>query len=141
MLVVGNERIKMHKIKYLLLAVALVFSLQVKALAAEIDLDITTMNDTMALATVTQMTKNPEMFQGQTIKIRGSYCVFDGGDVKLPAVIVTDITGCCAMGLEFSLDGCNFPNSYPEVANKITLIGVFGKDTDGHYRLQKAVLE
>lgn len=46
-----------------------------------------------------------------------------------------------AVALVFSLDGCNFPDGYPKEKSKITLIGIYAKDTDGHYRLQKAMLE
>lgn len=71
----------------------------------------------------------------------GSVAIGDGEKEQLPAVIVTDITGCCGMGLEFTLSNANFPDGYPEPGKVIILIGELVQAADKHYRLQNARLE
>lgn len=101
---------------------------------APIDIDLSGMSATMAYAQAYEMLVNPNDYIGKRISIRGGYYDFtdpDTGQVYT-AVIITDNTLCCELGLEFILgDGCVYPQDYPTVGDIVTVTGVFSTYTEG----------
>lgn len=101
-----------------------------------IDLDLSSVSTTIAYAQVYEMFVNPNDYIGKRISIRGSYYNFtdpNTGQVYT-AVIITDNTACCELGLEFILGGgCAYPEDYPTVGDTITVTGIFYTYMEGEH--------
>lgn len=93
--------------------------------SARIDLDLTKLSSTMVYAEVYNMTTSPEEYIGKTVKMTGSFTIFQATDdygQVIPdslyfACIIADAAACCAQGIEFVLEG---DYSYPKVEVEIS---------------------
>lgn len=96
---------------------------------SEVDYDLTTMSPTMVYGTVYQMMVYPEKYIGKTVKMRGTYTYefYDKTNQYYHYVQIADAAACCAQGIEFVWqDGSHaFPESYPDEAAEIEVIGTF----------------
>ncbi len=93
-----------------------------------IDVDLTQMSNTMIYSTVSNMMLNPNVYDRQKIKIRGTYRPFHDETTgkNYNILIIPDATACCEQGMEFSLAGEHkFPDDYPNEGQYITVTGIF----------------
>lgn len=94
-----------------------------------VDYDLTAMSQSMVYGTVYQMMVYPDKFVGKTVKMRGQYTYefYDKTNQYYHYVQIADAAACCAQGIEFVWqDGSHvFPESYPEEAAEIEVIGTF----------------
>lgn len=102
--------------------------------SVQIDLDLTKLSSTMVYAEVYNMTTSPEAYIGKTVKMTGSFTIFQATDdygQVIPdslyfACIIADAAACCAQGIEFVLEGdYAYPDDYPELESSITITGEF----------------
>lgn len=90
------------------------------------DIDLTKMNSTMVYSEVNNMMINPESYDGKTIKMRGSFNVFEGEEQNYFACLIADATACCSQGIEFVLKKeREYPEEYPSIGQEILVIGKF----------------
>ncbi|MGM9645037.1 MAG: hypothetical protein ACI3X1_08120 [Eubacteriales bacterium] len=107
---------------------------QTQETQASIDVDLTALSGTMIYAEVYNMMTNPDAYLGKTVKMRGSFAVYEGASRNYYACLISDATACCSQGIEFILDGnYSYPNDYPEPNSEITVTGVFDTYTEGDY--------
>ena len=99
-----------------------------------VDVDLTVLSSTMVYSEVYNMLYNdPAHYLGKTVKARGTFSIYqlvtDGvlqPDPVAYACIISDAAACCAEGMEFVLkDDLAYPDDYPELGAKITVIGEF----------------
>lgn len=102
--------------------------------SAKIDLDLTKLSSTMVYAEVYNMMLSPEEYIGKTVRMGGSFTIFQATDdygQVIPdtlyfACIIADAAACCAQGVEFVLEGdYSYPEDYPELESSITITGEF----------------
>ena len=94
--------------------------------SADADVDLTTLSSTMVYSVVSQMVYSPEEFLGQTVKMRGTFAIYEGEARNYYACLVSDATACCANGIEFERAGeHSYPEDYPEPGEEITVVGTF----------------
>ena len=99
--------------------------------AAEFDLDLTELNDTMRYAQVLLMQAEPEEYIGKTVKVEGYFYIYEGDIRNVYVCLVPDSTACCTAGLEFRLAGEHkFPDDYPKSDELITVAGTFAPYSD-----------
>lgn len=99
------------------------------------DVDLTVLSSTMVYSEVFQMTSAPESYLGKTVRMRGSFAVYEGSSRNYFACLIADATACCAQGIEFVLrDTRAYPEEYPEKGEEITVVGVFDTYTEGTNR-------
>ena len=98
-----------------------------------VDIDLTELSVTIAYATVTDMCENPQNYENKTVRITGSFSVFDNGDRLIFSCLMMDATACCYQGLEFIRNGdFAYPDDYPNQGECITVVGTFHSyDEDG----------
>ena len=110
--------------------------------AAEFDLDLTELNDTMRYAQVLLMQAEPEEYIGKTVKVEGYFYIYEGDIRNVYVCLVPDSTACCTAGLEFRLAGEHkFPDDYPPVGTPLTVGGIFETYPEGdkyYCRLKEA---
>ena len=95
--------------------------------SADADIDLTLLSGTMVYSQVSQMIYTPDDYIGKTVKMEGTFAVYEGERQNYFACIVTDATACCANGIEFVLAGEHvYPDDYPEPGTEITVVGTFG---------------
>jgi len=104
--------------------------------ASKVDLDLTSMSNTMIFAEVYKMTNSPDEFLGKTIKVSGRYNTShsDESGRDYHFILVSDVAGCCQQGIEFIING-DYSNTddYPDDNNKIEVTGVFKSYTVFEY--------
>lgn len=103
----------------------------------KIDVDLASMNGTIAYSQVYDMLTNPSKYEGKIVKMTGPFTVYYSSETKLyyPAVIIRDATACCAQGIEFVLYGkSSYPSGYPEVNSEVTVVGKFETYYEGNSR-------
>lgn len=102
--------------------------------ASGIDVDLTALSSTMVYSEVYNMIVLPENYIGKTVKMNGTFTLYQGLDengAPIPgqiyfACIIADATACCSQGLEFVLSGEHiYPDDYPELGAEITVVGTF----------------
>lgn len=102
-----------------------------------VDIDLTKMSSTMVYSEVYSMLMSPDDYIGKTIKMTGSYSVYEDAQTgdKYFACVIQDATACCGQGMEFVLvDEYEYPNDYPELGEEITVTGVFDTYLEGKFR-------
>lgn len=104
--------------------------------AAEVDVDLTQISETVRFAEIYNMILDPETYEGKTVRLSGEFREFpfmeDGSSYY--AVVVQDAGACCIQGLEVVLEEGSTA-SYPENGSMVTVDGVFET-----YKLNTAVL-
>lgn len=105
-------------------------------------LDLTKVSRTMIYSTVYNLLAEPEDCIGKTVKMQGRLGTYQDGDVTLHACLVTDVTECCELSVEFRTDE---DIKYPEDGTEVTVTGIFSTYKDSHgilySYLDDAVLE
>ena len=89
----------------------------------EVDIDLTTLNNTMLQARVNEILENPNDYKGKTVRVTGTYSksYYEQTDQYYNYVLGYDETMCCAAwGIEFMGD------SVPEEIEQYTTIGLVG---------------
>ena len=107
---------------------SLLFALfAVRGEGGSVDIDLTILHGNMLYAAVYNMVNDPSAYAGKTVKLDGTYAVYETDDPEAPlhACIVRDAAGCCASGLEFRLAA---PQPYPTEGSHILLIGTLAID-------------
>ena len=107
----------------------------------KVDVDLTVLSSTMVYSEVYNMLYfYPEDYYGKKVKMTGTFNTYrwvdeEGVILDLPisyACVISDATLCCAEGIEFELDeSLSYPDDYPELGTKITVIGEFQPYKDG----------
>lgn len=100
----------------------------------EYDVDLTVLDASMMYAQVSDMLNNPDNYNGKTVRARGNFSYFQNPETQIEyfTVFISDITACCAQGIEFRLDGdYSYPKDYPEPGTEITITGVCDVYTEG----------
>lgn len=93
-----------------------------------VDLDLTTLSATMVYAEVYNMFENVNDYVGKTIKMEGSFYVYEEPTTGMIyfSVVIQDATACCAQGIEFVLEEeYTYPQDYPEIGTEVTVVGEF----------------
>lgn len=93
-----------------------------------VDVDLTELTSTMVYSEVYQMMVAPEDYLGKTVKMNGSFTVFQNQETGqlYYACVISDATACCSQGIEFALEGdYTYPDDYPKENENITVIGIF----------------
>ncbi len=91
------------------------------------DVDLTVLDASMMYAQVYDMLNNPDDYNGKTVRAKGNFSYYKDPQTNNEyfAVLVSDITACCAQGIEFRLDGdYSYPEDYPPLETEITITGV-----------------
>jgi len=97
--------------------------------ARKIDVDLTILSDTLAIAEITNILSRPDDYLGKTIKARGKvkYSYMGDSDELYHFVVITDVSACCEHFLEFVWNGeHSYPDDYPEEASWVDVVGVYG---------------
>ena len=71
------------------------------------EVDLTGMSSTMMFAEVVQMTRQPQMYDGATVTMRGGLMIFaidEATGVGNYSCYVEDATRCCQRGIAFTID-------------------------------------
>lgn len=90
------------------------------------DVDLTQLGSTMVYSEVFNMMYAPEDYVGKTVKMEGSFAVYEGEGRNYYACLIADATACCAQGIEFVWAGDHvYPDDYPELGTTITVTGTF----------------
>ena len=83
-----------------------------KATETEADIiDLTLLNNTMLYSELFDIASQPDDYIGKTVKMRGTYAVYEGEGRSYYVCEVMDTTACCSQGLEFVLKKSE---EYPE---------------------------
>ena len=111
-------------------------SVTAEALALDdVEIDMTGMNSTMVYSQVYDMITSPDDYLGKTVKMNGTFAVYEGDARNYYACIIADATACCSQGIEFVLDGEHkYPSDYPSLGTEITVSGVFDTYYEGATR-------
>ena len=100
----------------------------------DFDVDLTLLNSNMVYAEVYDMIYNPENYVGKTVKMEGTFAVYEGYRRPYFNCIIADATACCSQGLEFELAGdYTYPDDYPDIDSQITVSGDFETYEDDGY--------
>ncbi len=100
--------------------------------ASGVDVDRTELSSTMVYSEVYNMVFTPEDYMGKTVKMNGTFSIYEGDDRNYYACLISDATACCSQGIEFVLDGdYTYPDDYPELGSEITVTGTFDTYTEG----------
>ena len=93
-----------------------------------VDINLASMNGTIAYSQVYDMITNPGNYENKVVKMKGQFSVYQNQDKTIfyPACVIKDATACCAQGIEFVLYGNPpYPTFYPDQQEEITVIGIF----------------
>lgn len=122
----------MKRITILLLAALMLFSAcgtkdsNSVSRSGDVDVDLTVLSSTMVYSEVFNMLYNPQDYEGKTVKMEGTFAVFENPNGNYYTCIIRDATACCAQGIEFEWSGThNYPQDYPMVDQMITVVGTF----------------
>ena len=100
-----------------------------------IEIDMTEMNSTMVYTQVSDMLTTPDDYLGKTVKMTGTFSIYEGDTRNYYACLIADATACCSQGIEFVLDGdFKYPDDYPALGTDITVTGVFDSYYEGENR-------
>ena len=91
--------------------------------------DLTAVSRTMIYSTVYNLLADPDDSIGKTIKISGKLGSYEADGELLHACLVTDVTECCELSLEFEADDSV---ELPEDGSEITVTGEFQQYKDSH---------
>ncbi len=90
------------------------------------DIDLTELNATMVYSQVFDMVNDPDSYLGKSVKMAGTFQVYEGESQNYFACLIADATACCAQGIEFVWEGDHsYPDDYPAIDSEITVTGVF----------------
>ena len=89
------------------------------------DIDLTELNATMVYSQVFDMVNDPDSYLGKSVKMAGTFQVYEGESQNYFACLIADATACCAQGIEFVWEGHRYPDDYPPVDTELTVTGVF----------------
>ena len=99
---------------------------------SKVSVDLTKMNSTMVYSEVSNMVNTPKNYEGRTVRMQGSFAVYEGDGRNYYACIISDATACCQQGMEFVLAGEHeYPKDYPAIGTEITVTGVFDTYKEG----------
>jgi len=95
--------------------------------ADDIDLDLTALSAVMLSAEMTNISRSPQDYLGQTIRIDGMYVNFNDGTSRyFHFVIFMDEAGCCEQGFEFRVnEDFGAPEELININADIQVTGVF----------------
>lgn len=114
------------------------------AAPAGVDLDLTALSSTMVYSEVYNMLYTPEDYEGKTVKMEGTFAVYEGANRNYYTCIISDAAACCAQGIEFEWAGEHtYPQDYPMVDQIVEVTGVFHsyeEDGQRYCELTNAVL-
>lgn len=92
----------------------------------KVDVDLTVLSSTMVYSEVYAMLYTPEDYEGKTVKMSGTFAVYEGPERNYYACIISDATACCSQGIEFQWKGTHsYPQDYPMIDQMIEVIGTF----------------
>lgn len=78
------------------------------------------------------MVYTPEDYMGKTVKMNGTFSIYESDDRNYYTRLISDATACCSQGIEFVLDeDYTYPDDYPELGSEITVTGTFDTYTEG----------
>lgn len=100
-----------------------------------VDIDLTILDSNMVYAQVYDMVYNGDNYLGKKVKVNGTFAYYKDEltENEYFTVLISDATACCAQGIEFILDGeYKYPDDYPELDTKITVIGDFNYYKEGY---------
>ncbi|MBQ9887280.1 MAG: hypothetical protein IJM37_10565 [Lachnospiraceae bacterium] len=105
-----------------------------KQIEGDFDVDLTTLSGTMVYSEVYNMMNNPTEYLGKTVKMEGTFAVYEGNYRNYYACVVADALACCSQGIEFLLDEEHvYPDDYPELGTNIIVTGVFDMYSEDDY--------
>ncbi len=94
--------------------------------------DLTTLNQTMVYTRVSDMVTNPNDYVGKSVKMKGTYAVYEGEARNYYACLIADATACCSQGIEFlPKKTLSYPADYPPEGTNITVTGIFDTYYEG----------
>lgn len=94
--------------------------------------DLTALSGTMVYSEVYNMVVSPEDYVGRTVKMRGTFFVYESDSRNYYSCIISDATACCSQGIEFLWAGDHsYPEDYPEPGSEIVVEGVFDTYEEG----------
>lgn len=97
------------------------------AYSGNYDVDLTVLDTTMIYAQVSEMVNDPDNYNGKVVRVSGpfDYYVAENTGKAYYAVLISDVTACCAMGIEFVLKGdFTYPDDYPTPGTNIVVTGI-----------------
>ena len=93
--------------------------------------DLTKISSTLVYTELYNMMVTPEKYEGKTVKMRGTYKVYEGGGRNYYVCEVMDATACCTQGLEFVLtEGEEYPDYDEKSTKEIVISGTFREYLD-----------
>lgn len=105
--------------------------------STQIDLDLSEMNYNMLSSITFDIMVAPEKYVNKRVKAAGNFytSVYEG--TRYFSAIILDSTGCCPAGMDFiPPDSMKYPEDFPEMDEKITVIGrMIYKEIDGQKSL------
>ncbi|MCD8097746.1 MAG: hypothetical protein LUE31_06900 [Lachnospiraceae bacterium] len=103
--------------------------------SSDFDIDLTELSSAMVYAEVYNMMYTPDEYLGKSVRMSGTFTVYEGEDRNYYACIIEDATACCSQGIEFVLDGdFSYPDDYPDIDSTITVSGIFDTYYEGQSR-------
>lgn len=94
--------------------------------------DLTTLNQTMVYTRVSDMVTNPKDYEGKSVKMKGTYAVYEGEARNYYACLISDATACCSQGIEFlPKKKLSHPADYPPEGTNIVVTGIFDTYYEG----------
>lgn len=89
-------------------------------------IDLTGLSSTVLYSELYNMLTQPDNYVGKTVKMRGTYAVYEGEGRNYYVCEVQDATACCNQGLEFVLNNADdYPEYNSESPSEIEISGVF----------------
>ncbi|MCD8196228.1 MAG: hypothetical protein LUE24_03545 [Lachnospiraceae bacterium] len=108
--------------------------------SSDFDIDLTELSSTMVYAEVYNMMYTPDEYLGKSVRMSGTFTVYEGEDRNYYACIIEDATACCSQGIEFVLDGdFSYPDDYPDIDSTITVSGIFDTYYEGQSRYAQLI--
>ncbi len=101
-----------------------------------VDVDLTTLNKIMMYGKINDMVFNADDYVGKTVKMTGNFDVYydEKSNTHYFSCQVPDPSACCVQGIEFvHKDNLVYPDDYPEIGNKITIMGDYSIIDAGQY--------
>lgn len=96
------------------------------ATSGDYDVDLTQLSSTMVYSEVYNMVYEAENYIGKSVKIEGTFAVYEGEGRNYYACLIADAAACCSQGIEFVWKGDHvYPDDYPELGSEITVTGIF----------------
>ena len=109
------------------------------------EVDLSAMSATMAFAEVTQMTRQPQLYDGATVTMRGGLMMFvvdETTGVGNYSCYVEDATKCCQRGIGFTIDEPLEDTSFLVEGTQVVVRGTFEiYDVDGRHFVRIANCE